>query len=86
MQRVSLKGETSDFSLSEGGNHLDQSVLWQQDVIKLLMSLNEITCDLVAGSFHLRATVLFPKKSPLKKSKWKTFVVQNGGGKRRREE
>lgn len=84
MQRVSLKGETSDFSLSEGGNHLDQSVLWHQDVIKLLMALNEITCDAVAGSFHLCATVLFPKKSPLKKSKWKTFVGQSErGGKKK---
>lgn len=56
-----LEGETTDFPSSEGGNHLDQSVLWHRDVIKLLMSLNEITCDLVAGSFHSGATVLFPK-------------------------
>lgn len=54
-----LEEETSDFSPSGGGNHLDQSVLWHQDVIKLLMSLNEITCDRVAASS--RATVLFPK-------------------------
>lgn len=40
------------------------------DVIQLLMSLNGITCDPVAGSFHSGATILFPKKS----FKWKTFA------------
>lgn len=57
--KCSFKGETNDFPSSGGGNHLDQSVLWHRDVIKLLMSLNEITCDPVAGSFHSGATALF---------------------------
>lgn len=55
------KEKRPTFLSSGGGNHLDQSVLWHRDVIELLMSLNEITCDLVAGSFHSGATVLFPK-------------------------
>lgn len=56
-----FKEKRPDFPSSRGGNHLDQSVLWHRDVIKLLMSLNGITCDRVAGSFHSGATVLFPK-------------------------
>lgn len=50
--KCSFKGETNDFPSSGGGNHLDQSVLWHRDVIKLLMSLNEITCDPVAVPQH----------------------------------
>lgn len=57
--KCSFKGETNDFPSSGGGNHLDQSVLWHRDVIKLLMSLNEITCDPVARSFYSGATALF---------------------------
>lgn len=59
-------------------------MLWHRDVIKLLMSLNEITCDLVAGSFHSGATVLFPKNS-FKQSKWKTFAVLESSEERGRE-
>lgn len=50
--KCSFKGETNDFPSSGGGNHLDQSVLWHRDVIKLLMSLNEITCDPPAVPQH----------------------------------
>lgn len=49
---------------SRGGNHLDQSALWHRDVIKLLMSLNGITCDLVAGELPQRCHSIV-SKTPL---------------------
>lgn len=60
--KCSFKGETNDFPSSGGGNHLDQSVLWHRDVIKLLMSLNEITCD--PQRCHSIVSLLYAK------SKW----------------
>lgn len=65
-----LDGKHKSVSLRRnGGNHLDQSVLWHRDVIELLMPLNKITCDLVAASLPC----IVSKKS-LKQAKWKTFA------------
>lgn len=52
------------FPSSGGGNHLDQSALWHRDVIKLLMSLNRITCDPVAGELPQRCHSIV-SKTPL---------------------
>lgn len=67
--KCSFKGETNDFPSSGGGNHLDQSVLWHRDVIKLLMSLNEITCD--PQRCHSIVSLLYAK------SKWEEKKIKN---------
>ncbi len=77
-----FKEKRPDFLSSGGGNHLDQSVLWHRDVIELLMPLNEITCDLVAGSFHERCHSIV-SKTPLSSQNGKhslRFNVQNAEG------
>lgn len=61
-----------------GGNHLDQSELWHQDMIKLLTSLNRITCDLVvAGGWGVGCgaefMVLFSKLLEIENSCWTIF-------------
>lgn len=49
-------------------------MLWHRDVIKLLMALNEITCDLVAVELPQWCHSIVSKNS-FKQSKWKTFAV-----------
>lgn len=44
-----------------------------RDAIKLLTSLNEITCDLVAGASRAVPQYCFQKS--FKQSRWKTFAV-----------
>lgn len=68
------------FPSSGGGNHLDQSALWHRDVIKLLMSLNRITCDPVAGELPQRCHSIV-SKTPLSGRNGKHLQLSTEGKK-----